>query len=252
MRKRIALLLTLPVVFSGMILTAGMQDLDQSWQGRQNLKPENAGELTAGYEDMIAKEPQNYRLLWMYSRALNFCGMYLTSDNESKKKLFQKAKDVSLNATQLSPDSPEGHIWLAVSLGNWGEANGVLKSLSVVPDIERNMNEVLTKDPESEEAVAYRVLGRLYFKAPGPPLSVGNLDKSELYLKKACDIAPANKKNYYYLADVLVRKNRKPEAIVIIDKALALPIRPEWKLDELADVKDLTELRSRIEEKPSK
>lgn len=252
MRKYVISVLVAVLCLSVTVRAGNMQEMDKAWQDRNTLTAASSTSLYSGYEGLLKVDPQNYQLLWMYSRALNFAGMYLVDAADQKKKIFQMAKDAALKATKISPDRVEGHIWLAVALGNWGEVNGVLKSLSLVPEIERNFNEVLTKDPNADEAVAYRALGRVYMKAPGAPLSVGDLAKSEQYLRKACELGPFNKKNYYYLAETLVKRKQNDKALEVIEKALAMPIRPGDALEEKSDIRQMKELQEKIKSRTDK
>jgi tetratricopeptide (TPR) repeat protein len=250
MRKKMIFVFFVSVFMASVSLTAAtIQDAENLYAKRNTLTPENGESLIALYPDLLSKDPQNYKLLCLYSKALNFYGMYFAADDKVRKDCYQKARDAAQTATLLNPEDVEGHVWLATSLGNWGQINGVLNSLKVVPNIERNMNEVLTKDPLLYEAIAYRVLGRLYFMAPESPFSVGDREKAEKYLKKAIELAPANKKNYYYLADLYVSNKLYKEAMALMEKAESTPARPEFRVEDQQDLKDIAQLKARIAEK---
>lgn len=230
-------------------LNAGIKEADQIWQQRNELLGENAKKVYLVYKQAVDESPQSYEAYWKYSRALNWYGMNIAKDSKQKKEIFLAARDAGLTATQLKPDGAEGRVWLAVNWGTWGEANGVLNSLKAVPEIERNMNEVLTKDPTYDEAIAYRVLGRLYFKAPGPPLSIGDKEKALQYLAKSYELAPQNKKNALYYAEALHALKKDKEALAILDLVLSKPTRATHKVEESVDTEDLRELKLRIEGK---
>jgi len=238
----LAVLLLVPV----MLLGQKTPSLDRVWDERNNLSGPSATNLYVVYRDLTQRKSDDADAWWKYSRALNFYAMYLVSDKGIQKVFFQKAKEAAMNATMLAPDGLDGRLWLAVSLGNWGQANGVLNSLMAVPDIEQNMNEVLTRDPGRDNAVAYTVLGRLYFKAPGPPLSVGDDKKAESYMKKAIELVPGKIKNYLYLAEMYVDWKRYDEALKVIEKGESLPLRPEFSLEDRFDQKELKIVKDKL------
>jgi tetratricopeptide (TPR) repeat protein len=115
-----------------------------------------------------------------------------------------------------------------------------------VPDIERNMNEVLTRDPGRDQAAAYTVLGRLYFRAPPRPLSVGDDAKAESYVKKGIELVPFKVKNYLYLAEMYVDWKRYDEALRTIETAERLQPRPAFSLEDRFDQKELKALKDRL------
>jgi hypothetical protein len=96
-----------------------------------------------------------------------------------------------------------------INLGEWGQANGVMQSLSKWPELRHNMESIETLGLVAlHDYGAYRVLGRGYFKIPG--LLGGDMAKAEKYLSTAVSKTPASgmkiSKNGYnniYYADIL-------------------------------------------------
>jgi len=222
------------------------QSYEKIWVQRNNLTQNHAKKIYKVYQPLLKQDSQNYKLWWQYSRALNFYGMYFASSRQEKIKIYAKAKTAAENAVQISPDGIDGHVWLGITLGNWGRSRGVLKSLKVIPDVVKNMQEVITKAPSRNEAVAYRVMGTLYFRAPGSPLSIGNKEKSLEYFKKAIQLAPNNKKNYLYISQVYYSKKKYAVALDYVKKALNKPIRPKHKIEELHDIAKLKKMKQKI------
>ncbi len=249
MRKSVRFFSLLSLLMGTVLFATTLKDADRLWEKRNGFSGETAKQVYLKYKEVVDANPQSYEAYWKYSRALNWYGMNMATDNKTKKEIFLKAKDAAMLSTQINPNGVEGHVWLGVNWGTWGEANGILNSLKAVPEIERNMNEVLTTNPDYDEAIAYRVLGRLYFKAPGAPLSIGDKEKSEQYLRRAYQIAPLNKKNALYLAEILVAKKNNKEALQVLDEALSKPVRPSNRIEEDADLKEMKALKARISEK---
>ena len=96
-------------------------------------------------------------------------------------------------AIALDPKSAEGQLWYGINLGSYHSTKGAISSLNSVMKIVRTMEKVIALDPKVRKGAAYIVLGRVYYEAPGRPLSVGNTKKAVEYLEKAKQLD----ENYY-------------------------------------------------------
>jgi tetratricopeptide (TPR) repeat protein len=222
---------------------------DASWLNRHS--PENAKQSMLLYRKALMADTNSYEALWKYGRSCFFYANYFVSekDNEKKKQVFGTGKDYCLKATALNPEGVEAHYWLATLYGQWAEANGVLKSLAYVNPIKNELDKVIKLDPAFDHAGGYRILGRVYYRAPGWPVSIGDGKLSVLNLKKALDSAPGNRLNYYFLADTLSGQNEKAEAMKLILKALALPQDTANVTEDNDTILNLKDLKKEIEKK---
>ncbi|MBU4232956.1 MAG: TRAP transporter TatT component family protein [Desulfobacterales bacterium] len=75
----------------------------------------------------------------------------------------------------------------------------------LLPRILEELQRAVALDAAFDQAGAHRVLGRIYYEAPGWPLSVGDLAKSRQHLPAAVRLAPATSTNHLYLARTLQR-----------------------------------------------
>ncbi len=71
-----------------------------------------------------------------------------------------------------------------------------------------------------------RALGRWYYKVPG--LFGGDLEKSEQHLRTALTYKPDSVISLLFLAETLIKRDRKAEARTTLDAAIAAPPDPEW------------------------
>lgn len=125
----------------------------------------------------------------------------------------------------------EGLYYRGTNLGQWGQANGVVQSLSKWPELRRNM-ELISAFGFSNihDYGAFRVLGRAYFKIPG--LLGGDMKKATSYLKAAFEktkfvldnVDQGFSKNGYnnnYYAEVLKENGDVATAKAILQKFIA-------------------------------
>ena len=103
------------------------------------------------------------------------------------------------------PNRVEGHYWLALNLCGQADAGGKLLGHRLLPRILEELRRAVALDAAYDQAGAHRVLGRIYYEAPGWPLSVGDMQKSRQHLQVAVRLAPATSTNHLYLAQTLLR-----------------------------------------------
>jgi tetratricopeptide (TPR) repeat protein len=104
-----------------------------------------------------------------------------------------------------APNRTEGHYWLALNLCGWADAGGYMIGLRLLPHILEELKRAMALDETYDQAGAHRILGRIYFEAPGWPMSVGDLTKSLHHLQAAVRLAPDNSTNHLFLAQTLYR-----------------------------------------------
>jgi len=129
-------------------------------------------------------------------------------------------------AVALEPEKPDGYYWLGVNYGVYGEAKGVLKSLSLVDDIKEAMNKVIDLDREYEDGGPDRVLGRVYFKLPG--FAGGDKKKSLEHLLRSKEFGPNDPLTRYYLADTYLALKEVDKAREELEYALNMEADPRW------------------------
>ena len=137
------------------------------------------------YLGVLKINADSYEALWRAGKVIYTIGMAARSDEE-KKTIFNDGIHYCKKAVAVNPNGVEGHYWLGVNSGSYGEARGVFKSLFLKNDIIRAMNTVISSTKRTRGG-AYRVLGRVYFKVPG--LFGGSNQKSKTYSRRAAKSA---------------------------------------------------------------
>ena len=126
----------------------------------------------------------------------------------------------------LNPKGAEGHFWLGVLDGVYGETKGIFKSLAMVPEIKREMAAALAISPSVEGGGPDRVLGRLYYKLPG--FKGGDNAKSIEHLEKSLKDAPTNALTMLYLAETYKSEGMKDKALEQVRAIVATTPDPRW------------------------
>lgn len=192
-------------------------------------KAQQAADL---YQQVLKADPKSEEAAWKLARTLYWVGSHAAKDQQVD--IFDRAVKAGQQAVAINPKSLPGHYWLGVAYGVYGNAKGVMKSLSLVNPIKQEMALVIQMDPNYEAGGAYRVLGRLYFKLPG--LFGGDNALAIKNLKTSVAKGPQRYLSHIYLAEVLIDEGQKAEAKKYLQMVVSGPADPgyepedkEWK-----------------------
>lgn len=235
-------------LLAGLGVAAGVGDLiaraDRLYEERADLaKAEKAAEL---YRQAMAAAPDQAEPAWKLARAMYWLGDNAET-NEEKMALHDQGIQAAKKAVERNPDSAAAHYWLGVNYGLYGQAKGILKSLSLRDPIKEEMNAVIKLDPGHEGGGAYRVLGRMYFKLPG--LFGGDDDKAVELLKTAIKHGPRRWLNHVYLAEVYLKQRKLDQAEALVKQALAGPPEPAQAPEDESVKKDAQVLLEKIKKR---
>lgn len=176
------------------------------------------------YEQAINTPGVNAEIYWKASRTAWWIGEHAAARKE-KLEDFKKGAALAKEALARNPDQIEAHFWLAANDGSYGEAKGVLKSLSMVKPIRREMAEVIRLNDHFLGGGGYRVLGVVDYKVPG--IAGGNKKRALEELNKAKAIDPRDPFTHYYLAEYFKVTGDKPRARAELEALQHLTAPPE-------------------------
>lgn len=184
-----------------------------------------AEEVLAIYQEALGKAEDKYEAYWRVARIMFYIGAHTESKKE-KKKIFSQGIYNAKKAIASEPEKPDGHYWLGVNYGVYGETRGVLKSLSLVDDIKEAMNKVIELDRAYEDGGPDRVLGRVYFKLPG--FAGGSKEKSLEHLLKSKEFGPNDALTRIYLADTYLAFKEVDKAREELELVISMEPDPRW------------------------
>ena len=125
----------------------------------------------------------------------------------------RKGRKFAEAAVAMLPKSGLAHYLYAYLTGLEAE-NDTMRGLELVPVIEREALLAAKLNPEVNEAGPDRMLGELYLRAPGAPLSIGDLEKATAHYRRAIAIAPKHTENQLGLVEALVEDGEDEEACI--------------------------------------
>jgi len=199
------------------------EDPDTLYRNRERLpSAERAVEIWAA---RLQSNPRDFEAAWKLARGRYWLGTNGLPEPQRKGALEQGI-EAARTAVALEPERPEGHFWLAASMGALAESFGMRQGLKYRGAIKASLEKVLALDPAFQQGSAERALGRWYFKVPG--LFGGDDQKSEAYLRKALAYNENSIITRLFLAETLLEEDRRDAAREQLQAALAAPLDPEW------------------------
>ena len=165
------------LVFAGSVFAANKTQLIKQAESYYDQR-EKAGmcEKTQGIYKQIAKsDPKNYVVMWKIAR----CSYWIGNHAPKKKRvsIFAEGQKYAEAAVRVAPMDPDGHYWLGVMIGRAAEERGIVNSIFVINSIKTEMEKIISLN--SKHGGAHYILSQVYFKAPPPPISVGNISKAK-------------------------------------------------------------------------
>src|SRR6266496_3096295 len=148
-------------------------DPDALYRERANIT--RAREASAIWDARLTADPKDFDSAWKLARAAYWLGGHDTPD--ARRKALERGVAAARQAAMLEPRRPEGHFWMAASMGELAESYGLRQGLKYRGAIKDALETVLHLDRAYLQGSADRALGRWYFRVPG--LFGGSNKKSE-------------------------------------------------------------------------
>src|SRR5690554_4291056 len=227
----ILLLFSIPVFPGGGALTYAEENstfqIADNLYARRCEAPENSRRMMEIIEEKLAADeqnPGNYELLWRAARGYLFLGDY-AGESKEKLRLYEKGKEYAELAVAANSQGYEGFFYLGVLIGSIGEERGVMNSLFMVKPMRNALERCLEIDPE--RPLAYNPLAQLYWKAPGRPLSIGNIKTALQLAEKLVTLSPDSPYDWYIYGCIALATKERDLAMEAFTKCLSFPEDPE-------------------------
>ena len=150
---------------------------------------------------------------------------YYQPDEARQKQTYPKLLEKADELVKRYPDAAEPKIWLATILATNAAFEAPLTALSNLKIAKSLLETAITINPKALDGSAYVTLGTLYYMLPGWPVSFGDDEIAEEYLKSSLNINPDGIDANYFYADYLLRQDRAAEAEAFFQKAVEAPVR---------------------------
>jgi tetratricopeptide (TPR) repeat protein len=205
--------------------------------GPAGASPDDPDALYARRDDLAAAQraadtwaarlkaaPADAESAWKLARALYWLGTH--GPEHQRRTDLERGIEVAKSAIAARPTGPEGHFWLAATMGALAESFGISKGLKYRKPIRAALETVLAIDPAFQQGSADRALGRWYFKVPA--LFGGSNARSVEHLQRSLTYDPQSTASLFFLADTYVDMGKRAEAREVLRRLAAAPISRDW------------------------
>jgi tetratricopeptide (TPR) repeat protein len=216
------------------------KDPDQLYRDREQLA--SAREAADIWEARLTANPRDFEAAWKLARATYWLGGHVPADEQRQQ--YERGIKAATRASELEPQRPEGHFWMAANMGTMAESFGLRAGIRYRGPIKRELETVLEIDPSFQQGSADRALGRWYFKVPG--LFGGSKDKANEHLQRSLKYDPQSTATLYFLAETYLDMNRPDEARHQAQLVLEAPLDPDWTPEDREFKQKAKELLKKI------
>lgn len=174
---------------------------------RYHENPARLDQIRDGLEQEINTNSHTENLLAL-AQVCFIWGDIRATTRDEKLEAYERGREIAMRVVELEPKNPTAHFWYATNTGRWGQTNGILSSLFLVPTLKREITTILKLDPHFTSA--YGLAGYFFYQVPG--LFGGDLDKAEQMFRKGLEQDPTFTALRVGLAKALIKKDRIDEA----------------------------------------
>lgn len=203
--------------------------------------------METAHEELIEIVEEDETCGWAYGLLAEiYYWMGETADDEDKLFYYDKGVEYGEQGVAADEDSLEANFWLAVNYGSFGQEKGIMKSLSLITPIRERAEKVLELDEGYFYGGAWRVLGRLYHKAPGFPLSVGNSKKALECFEKALEFGAKFYLNHLFIAEFYISERKKDKARKHLEWILEAELNQHHEIEDEVYKRDAERLLKKL------
>lgn len=190
--------------------------------------------LETARDELFALVENDSECDWAYGllSEINYWLGEYTTDADDKLAFFEEGVECGKSGIEINEDSLESNFWLAVNSGSYGQEKGIMQSLAMISPIKAAAEKCIELDESYFYGGPWRVLGRLYNKAPGFPFSIGNNKKAIECLEKAVNLGPKFYLNHLFLAEAYLSNREKSKAKEHLEWILEAELNKNHELED--------------------
>jgi tetratricopeptide (TPR) repeat protein len=184
---------------------------------------------------------------WAYgliSEIYYWTGEYAAA--EDKLFNFEHGVQYGEKGVAANENSLEANFWLAVNYGSFGTEKGIMKSLELIKPIKTCVERAMKIEEGYFYGGPWRVLGRLYHKAPGFPFSIGDSKKALECLEKALGFGPKFYLNHLFIAELYQSLRNKDKAKEHLEWIIEAPLNKNHEREDEGYKKDAKALLEKL------
>jgi hypothetical protein len=191
--------------------------LEELWKTRDDAASMKATD--EAISEGLKAFPDDFEILWRAARYRWWLADGATEE-KFKKQIAKEGWLLAERAVKAKPDGMQGHYYVALNIGAYSQAVGILKALG--EGLEGKFNDELEKarkaDATFDRMGPINAKGRYWWELPWPKRDLG---KSRSELKSVAEKHPEHLRAWLYLAETELKDGNAKEAKTCIDKVVS-------------------------------
>src|SRR5262249_54849622 len=152
---------------------------------RYHEDPARLDTLREGLEQAAAADPRADNLVAL-GQIEFIWGDIRAKTQDEKLKAYDAGRQAAKRVAEADPKNIVARFWYATNTARWGQTNGVVRSLFLLPEVKREIAAMLEMDPGF--APVYALAGNVYYEVPS--LLGGDLARAEEMFRKGIELSP--------------------------------------------------------------
>jgi tetratricopeptide (TPR) repeat protein len=179
-------------------------------------------------------------LLIALARVSFIWGDVRATSTDAKLDAYERGRAAAKRAVELEPKNALAHLWYAVNTGRWGQTKGVMRSLFLLSEVQKEIETVIALDPKLTPV--YSLAGNVYYEVPG--MLGGDLAQAEAMFRRGLEQDPVFTGMRVGLGKTLIKRGRIAEARRELERVLAETAprsRADWTVKDMPEARRLLE-----------
>jgi len=189
---------------------------DELWKTRDEAASLKA--MDEAVVEGLKAFPQDFEILWRAAR-LRWWVADGDADAKLRKQVAKEGWTFAERAVKAKPDAMQGYYYVALNIGAYSQAVGILKALG--EGLEGKFNDALDKarkiDGAFDRMGSANAKGRYYWELPWPKRDLG---KSRTEIKSVTEKHPEHLRAWLFLAETELKDGNAKKAQAAIQKVL--------------------------------
>jgi hypothetical protein len=163
--------------------------------------------LRDGIERTAASDPRVEHLVAL-AQVSFIWGDVRARTRADKLSAYDHGRQAARRAVEAEPRNVVARFWLATNTARWGQTNGIVRSLFLLPDVKGEIRAILDLAPGF--TAVYALAGNVFYEVPG--LFGGDLAKAEEMFRTGLGQDPHYTVLRVGLGKTLIKRGRPDEA----------------------------------------
>ncbi len=147
------------------------------------------------------------------------------TDKSQQILAFEALNDYLDTEMKQNPNNPSLLAWRGTVLSTYANLKGGLGAVKVLEEAKGYLEQSIALDETAEQGLAHVILGALYYKAPGWPISFKDNKEAMKHLERGLILNPTGIEANYFYGDYWKVQGDKMKARRYLTAVLSAPVR---------------------------